>query len=72
MDDIPATLEAFPVEYTAPLFRCPKGHEQRGSGETTATFWQAHGKATVSSGPVCVECWLTKHGQLYPTLEVGK
>lgn len=61
-------VEAVPVETTYPLFRCPQGHEQRGSGETQARNNQT-GKI-VSSGAVCTECWLASLGVQFPTSEV--
>lgn len=69
MEDKDVMIEAFPVETTWPLFRCPKGHEQRGSGETVSTNYQTGKKVT--TGPVCLECWLTSMGAAYPTTEVG-
>jgi hypothetical protein len=61
-------VEVVPVETTYPLFRCPQGHEQRGSGETVSTNFQTGQRVT--SGPVCIECWLPSLGAAYPTSEV--
>jgi hypothetical protein len=62
--------EAFPVETTYPLFECPKGHRQWGSGETKAR--NNYDGAIVSSGPLCTACWMDSLGAQFPTVQIGE
>ena len=61
-------VEVTPEPTTWPLFKCPRGHEQRGSGETKGRNYQTG--RIVGSGPVCTECWLPSLGERFPTFEV--
>ena len=62
-------VEVTPEETKFPLYRCPRGHEQRGSGETKGKNWQTG--RVVNSGPVCTECWLPSLGERFPTFKVS-
>lgn len=70
MQEIPGQHEAIPVETTYPLFECPKGHKQWGSGETQSK--NNYDGAIVSSGAVCIACWLASIGERFPTSKVAE
>ncbi len=61
--------DAIPVETTYPLFECPKGHRQWGSGETQAK--NNYDGKIVSSGATCTQCWLASIGEQFPTRKIG-
>lgn len=59
-------VEPRPTEY--PLYVCPKGHKQAGSGETVAT--NPEFPNGVSTGPVCVACYILDQVGKYPTAKM--
>lgn len=62
-------VEAFPVETVYDTYRCRYGHEQAGSGETTATNEKF---GSITTGPMCVQCWMQSLGKRFRTRKVEK
>lgn len=61
-------IEVYPVPTEYPLYECPQGHRQRGSGETTAK--NAEFPDGVSTGEVCIQCFILSQVGLFPTKRV--
>lgn len=62
-------VEVIPEPTVFELYRCRVGHEQRGSGETVATN---EGFGSVSTGPMCVQCWMASLGKRFRTKKVSE
>lgn len=76
-DENDIQVEAFPVETVYDLYECPKGHRQRGSGETIARndeFPEGRDAAgaLVSTGEVCITCYMYSMRGQFPTSKVEK
>lgn len=74
--DVPEVLEDLPdLETMQPkplpnIFRCPKGHTQLGPNETKViNRWNQ--QVDLTSGPVCLTCYLRWMGQAFKTKDTG-
>jgi hypothetical protein len=69
LEDLP-DLEALPPKPLPNIFRCPKGHVQLGPNETKViNRWNR--QVDLTSGPVCLACYLGWMGKAFKTKDTG-